>query len=586
MTFPAPGTDTSNVPSGEVSTHINARQNTAKWMSQSLLLLLAVAMVYGNTLWNGYTFDDRYVYDNNGMIRNWQNIGRLLDKSYFPLSGEASYRPFCTLTYFADATLWRGWHGGPHLTNVVLFGLIILAMFAVGIRVGFTGWSAFVGTLLFIVHPIHSEVVNSISFREDLLVTLFVLSGWLFYERGMSRSYGWLLVSLICYAGALFSKESGIVFLPCLFLLDALQKNVGKQYLNPKRVRFTLSALALSAIYLLVRFRLMVCDQALIVSWPANSLWKIMGSVIKIQSQYLMMLVWPVEQHVYYPESEYILPMGHHAWLGVLTFVIAGGLIVYYRRTRASVFALVWWLIAIAPMSNLIPIFNPMAERYLFLPSVGIFLWLGDEAWRWIRRGKWFPPMLVSTVLLLSATRTIMRNRDWQNDVILWTHESKSYPADLVVSINLMAAHQNAGRFAEALEKGKTILARINTENPPRRINMALFYTILAAAEMMAANSQEALTHFRMAEALLPSRADISYAIYRNIGVLLSSKGNPVTAMQYYDKAADIDPFQSDLHQHRASCLLQLGDIAGARRSWNTARGLNPQLPPFDKATD
>jgi len=85
-----------------------------------LILVAVTALVYVNTLWNGFTVDDPFTYSQNNFIKDLRNLPHLFTTQYFQYINEASYRPVCTLTYFIDWALWRNWTGGPHLTNILL----------------------------------------------------------------------------------------------------------------------------------------------------------------------------------------------------------------------------------------------------------------------------------------------------------------------------------------------------------------------------------------------------------------------------------------------------------------------------------
>ena len=156
-------------------------RNRANRVFPLALLALAVLPYFGS-FWNGFTIDDFFTYADNMFVRDWRHWPDLFDHAYFVGSNEASYRPLCTATYFTDWSLWRQWPGGPHVTNVALYAATVLALFALFRRLTASPLAAFCGSALFALHPLHTEVVNSLSFREDLLVSLFV-TPWLRQSR-------------------------------------------------------------------------------------------------------------------------------------------------------------------------------------------------------------------------------------------------------------------------------------------------------------------------------------------------------------------------------------------------------------------
>ena len=85
-----------------------------------LIIILISILLYLNTLPNTFVYDDAYVITENYFIKSWGNLPKLFTKDYLPLSGELSYRPIVTLTYFFDYAIWRLNPLGYHLTNVIL----------------------------------------------------------------------------------------------------------------------------------------------------------------------------------------------------------------------------------------------------------------------------------------------------------------------------------------------------------------------------------------------------------------------------------------------------------------------------------
>ena len=138
-------------------------------LTRILFIIILAAILYANTLNNGFVYDDDYTVVNNVFISDFHNLTELLQKNYFPSSGEITYRPVVTLTYFIDYALYGLKPWGYHLTNVLLHAAngVLLYIF---LTLLFSGEGApLVTALLFLTHPVLTEAVNAISFREDLL---------------------------------------------------------------------------------------------------------------------------------------------------------------------------------------------------------------------------------------------------------------------------------------------------------------------------------------------------------------------------------------------------------------------------------
>src|SRR3989337_347461 len=85
-----------------------------------IILAVISVIVFCNTLDNTFVYDDSVTIVKNNLIKNWKNFHTLFSFNYFILFGELSYRPFVTLTYFIDYSLWGLNPTGFHLTNLLL----------------------------------------------------------------------------------------------------------------------------------------------------------------------------------------------------------------------------------------------------------------------------------------------------------------------------------------------------------------------------------------------------------------------------------------------------------------------------------
>src|SRR3989304_5419611 len=146
------------------------------------VIILSFA-AYLDTLFNTFVFDDVCVISGNYFIRDLKNFWGLFTSKYFAASGELSYRPVVTLSYFVDYSLWHLNPLGDHLTNIALHTLNSTILFFLVQRMVRNTPVAFLASLFFICHPVLSEVVNAISYREDLLAATFFITAFILYIK-------------------------------------------------------------------------------------------------------------------------------------------------------------------------------------------------------------------------------------------------------------------------------------------------------------------------------------------------------------------------------------------------------------------
>lgn len=202
-----------------------------------LVLVLAVLLVYLNTLKNGYNLDDNLVTQNHRFTsKGLSGFGNILTSSYYSDNADISfgYRPVSHLSFAIEHQLFGENAFVSHFVNLILFLLTVL-LFNQLIR----QWAgqdqyhiAFIAALLFAVHPVHTEVVASIKNRDELLAFLFVMLSAIFFgknEKGRQWQH-WVLTALF-FALAMLSKKSiyPMVFIApvaCFLLQQASVKQV------------------------------------------------------------------------------------------------------------------------------------------------------------------------------------------------------------------------------------------------------------------------------------------------------------------------------------------------------------------------
>ena len=426
-----------------------------------LILFLLTFMVFGNTLFHRFTYDDHKVIEGNRLISSMTGIPDLFSQEYFEKTTEKSYRPVVTATYFVDCFIWGKRPVGYHLTNVLIHCVTVILVYIFlgsfyrdrGIR--------FVCALLFAVHPVVCEPVNSISFREDLLAGFFVLAAWVSLLRFANRrSYG-MVVSAFFAMCAYFSKESALPLVFPLGLYFLLWKNRKRIAEEKKRsLIFWLQQLSVVVFYLLIRFVFMAPDmggETQVLGGSRVAAWAHAG--------FLFLKTWRLFLMPIHLNADYVFwnirgAVTIEAVAGFLFF--ACHLLVLYLLWRKGflklVFGLGWILIFFLPVSNLIPLTNPFAERYLYLPLVGLVVVAGGLIEYAVKKGResgragfqhvW--RHIAGFIILVMIFLSVQRNLVWSTDKTLWEatlrREPRSVRALNGVALELIAEE----RYSEA----------------------------------------------------------------------------------------------------------------------------------------
>ena len=232
-----------------------------------LLAVLVVAAVAVGLHWpparTEFTLDARSFVEENASLRGIDTAAGALLRSFPPAeNGRALYRP---LTNTSHAVEWA-WFGaesrGYYAVNALLYGIVVLLLLALLHRFSIGPEAAFGAALLFAVHPVHSEAVDAIAGRSELLSLGLSLGSLLAFDRALfspadrsarpTLAGPPALLALLLFAAAALSKETGTVTgaLLALQLLMAHRSEPGRVPL--RRAALDLAPYALIALALLV----------------------------------------------------------------------------------------------------------------------------------------------------------------------------------------------------------------------------------------------------------------------------------------------------------------------------------------------
>lgn len=407
-----------------------------------------------------------------------ENLQLIVGHSYWWPYGESGlYRPLTTLTYlFNYAVLGNGARPeGYHEINFLLHAANVLLAYLLARRLWKTGWKAFAAAALWAVHPVLTESVTNVAGRADLLAGLAILSGlWMYLKSAESRGaqrWTWLGGLMLAAALGVFSKENAVV-LPGVMALFELT------WWERRRVR----ALALGCLAVLPALVAMAWQRAVVFSAlpPAEvpfldnplasaGFWSARLTALRLLAKYLGLLIWPAHLSWDYSYAQIPLANGSVAdWAGWMAVALVGVVAVLaYRSNRAVFFAIGFAFVAFLPTSNLVlPIGTIMAERFLYLPAIGLAICLVAAADSLDRktRDRRIAPLVLGAIGAILAARTWARNADWRDRVTIATAgvetSPNSYKTHGALALALFEAdpHADLDRAIAEAENGLTIL--------------------------------------------------------------------------------------------------------------------------------
>ncbi len=438
---------------------------TVRRLAAPAIIALALASSL-TSMGNGFAFDDLPIIAQDGRIHRLEEPWRFFTQPYWgPPARAALYRPLTSLGF---ALQWNLGGGSPlpyHLMSLLLYASVSLVVYGLASELlGRTAgwWSA----ALFAVHPVHAEAVANGVGQSELWSGLFVVTAILCYIRwrkagGLTARRAAILSML--YLSACLFKEHAIV-LPALLAIAevTVSRAAPAPVSHPRDLLVLGGALGLTALgfwtaHVLVTGRL-AGDYPSPVFWGmtrGDRLFTMLGIV----PEWLRLLLVPARLKVEYLPQEIhrAFAFGAPQLLGAaLMGGIATAAALLVRRRPAFSFGILWTAVTLLPVSNvLVPSGLVLAERTLFLPSVGAALaagagiaWLSSQAVTWPATGRWFAVASGAAVLIAGGLRSAVRQPVWRSHESFLTQmlleAPDSYRSHWVRGIRLLTAHETA----------------------------------------------------------------------------------------------------------------------------------------------
>ena len=615
----------------------------------ALIALLSLGL-YFNTLFNDYAQDDAIVITENMFTKQgFKGISGILSNDtfygFFQKKGKAKlveggrYRPLSLVTFALEYQIFGKNPFTGHLINIILFTILAIIMYKLLVMI-FAGTKykniryllAFISVIIYVAHPVHTEVVANIKGRDEILAMLFsllsVYHSVLWYQKHKTIN---ILYVFIFYLLALFSKENAITFLgivPLIYFAFMRDRKVNYIYVM---IPFLIATL----IFLAVRISILGLDfgnESL--ELMNNPFVKIEGgkyvfyssgekaaSIIYSLGKYLLLLIFPHPlTNDYYPRQIPLVQISD--WRVILSLIVHLSLIVVavkmWKKEILVSFSILYYFITLSIVSNIV--FNVgtnMSERFLFMPSMGFSILI---AFLIIKLKEIKPAFAIGSMvvlLLLYSIKTVARNRVWKDDYTLFTTDVKvsknsakalNAAAGAIVTDYFEKRHKNkkslikAEKYIEraleihpnynnawlirgnieyylekydnAIESYEKVLL-IDPGNEDALMNMA--YTYRDAGKYYGEKKHDlnkALKYLKKAYELLPD----DYNTLRLYGIANALSSNHQKAIELFTKALELEPDNAGANLNLGNAYYNAGDIEKGKYYRNKAEKLEPGI--------
>jgi len=591
-------------------------------------LFLLGFLLYANTITHDYVLDDPIITTGNRFVQEgFSGIDDIFSHGYlygFNGKNDQSYRPLVLVNMAIEKQIFGNNPTVHHFFNVLIYALsgVLLFLFLKQIFREESIWLSLGITVLFIAHPIHTEVVANIKGRDELLSFSFMmLSLYTLMRQVKTKQPIWLLLSLIFYFLCILSKETGLAifglvpFTLYFFTENKIQTILSRSalFLIPAVIYFLLRMMAMDSMtfgsdMLLINNSLM----------GAASVSERLATAISILGRYVGLLVFPHPLSYDYSYNQVPL-VGWGSWRTLAALALYAGMAMVaflgFRRKSPVSYSIIWFVVMLLLVANLHPklmVGATMAERFVFSSTLGFCMVVGWLLYRYLKVGETFASaklffVIIGLLTTFYSIKTITRNTVWKDAETLYLSGLKTAP-------NSARAHNHYGShllkkaevtrdpnlrnqyFTQAIPNFDNAL-KILSEYGEAEYNKGVCFMALGNIEAARQTYQRILTYSpNYVDALnnlgviyfneknydkaleywlrILDRQPRNISALGNVGAIYQNAGDAKKALFYYEKAIEIGPNRNVLN-NAIKAYRSTGQEQKARSVERRLNGLN-----------
>jgi tetratricopeptide (TPR) repeat protein len=595
---------------------------------RTLLVCLALGLGAALLFWPVVTFDFVVLDDSFYLLNNFHvNRGFTWEgwRWCFNAGYSANWHPLTWMSHMLDCQLYGLKPGGHHATNVLLHALNSMLLFLVLQRMTGAFWRSAMLAALFAWHPLHVESVAWVAERKDVLSGLFfILTIWAYVRyaeerqaQGAKRNI-FYAAAVLLFALGLMAKPMLVTLPFVLLLLDwwplgrvrqlaaAPGSPAGKAAGRPRMGRLLLEKapfLVLSGVSCVLTIHAQHLGGA-ISSLTDYSLQSRLSNSLVAYFRYVAKVLWPDNLSVMYVFNRH-LPYWEPVAAAFFLVAISAVAARFWKTRPYFLMGWLWYLGTLVPVIGLVQVGGQaMADRYTYLPSIGLFvlfIWGACDLVRGWRHGPAFLGGLAWAALLACALLTGQQIQYWRNGGTLFAHSlevdpdnfmARSYYASYLLgnhqlerarvecekSIRLESKYETAHGIL-----GNVLLLEEKYDQAARELAIALqmdpassqgrfFYGMALLGQDRHAEAEQ---QFEIVLAADPVFPDAHYGL----GRVLVKLGKPNEALAQFTEALRLAPRHPDARFQLAVLLAAQGKTAQAVSQYRLARNVPPSAP-------
>jgi len=529
------------------------------------LVFLGCAALAGLFLY-GPAFHGRFVFDDPG-LPFYHSLG---DE---PVSTWTSgVRPVLMVSYWMTRALWGedpfGYHSVNLLIHILNSGLVLLVIWRL---LGWANWDpvrrkwmSIAGATVFLIHPLQTEAVSYIAGRSESLSTLFLLAGYALFLYRRREEISWLeaIGVLALFGIAVGTKENAVSLAGILILTDVswpMPFSVAGLRRNRRLYILMLPGAVAAAVLI---FRMLAGAASAGFSIREFTWYEYAFTQARAIFTYIRLSVLPIGLSVDhdFPKSHTILQHGTILWMLLLAVLVYGAIRLRHRYPVAC-FGLFLFLVALAPTSSIVPIADPLVDRRMYLPILGLVLICCDLCRRvnFSSPGAWGT---AAVVFMWLAGSCYVRSQAWGNPDELFAEAAMESTHNVRPYLNLtevLVHERRCGLAFPHLERADRLFPR------DYRLQIAWAWALECVGER-----EPAMQRLRAAAQLHPSSR-----VYEDMGLLYGEMGDSTEAGRALEKAVELDGKSASAHDALALWYESVHNLTGAQAEYEKGLSLD-----------
>jgi tetratricopeptide (TPR) repeat protein len=533
-----------------------------------ILLFLAAFVVYFNSLFNDFVFDDKALIVYNPAIKSAKFLPQIFQKDIYvnflqnspAQAASFVYRPLQLLSYYLDYKIWGLNPIGFHLTNLVLHLLNAVLLFYLLFALFSDFRISALASVLFLLHPLQTSVVSYIAGRADLLSFLFMLLAMFsFLKFVQAKNIKFYVLSLICALLALLSRENALILFVFILLIIFIQKVKFRQYF------LVLPYLALNLAYFFWRMHIFGKIQFFVQPPQFNPALYLLN-IFNLLFKYVLLLLIPFDLRLLRTTPFLNSFLQVEAIFAISFIVLLGVGLFFWRKNKVFVFGAWWFILGLLPVfmcfDKYVLLYGAlMAESWVYVSSFGFFVVLVFMLIRSARIGVLILIILVSFYSVL----TMANNFYWKKDLIIFKRILQFSDPRSPVRKSLINEYLVYGRYSEALDEIKKY-EKYYSDDYNLEILYGNYYFYTQEISKAVARYQEAIR----------KKGNDFFVLYR-LSVCYRILGQLERAVDFALEAYRINPYFIPNLIELGELYQQKNDLVLARKYFSLALALEPR---------